>query len=90
MNKKELVDAVSDVIGIRKSDVSSVMEGIIDTVLNQLVGGDKVNISGLGSFYVVERGARMGRNPKTGEEVEVPAKKVAKFKPAAAMKNLFM
>lgn len=89
MNKADLVAAVSETMDVRKSDVSAVLEVTIDVILNSLMGGERVNISGLGAFYVVERNARVARNPKTGEEVQVAAKKVAKFKAAKALKELF-
>jgi len=83
MNKGELTDAVAKDVGISKAMAEKVLNSIIDTVTKSLKKGNKVSLVGFGTFSIVNRKARKGRNPQTGKEIEIPAKKVVKFKVGA-------
>ena len=83
MNKGELIDVVAKDAGISRAMAGKVLNSIIDTVTKALKEGDKVSLVGFGTFSIVNRKARKGRNPQTGEEIEIPAKKVVKFKVGA-------
>ena len=85
MNKRELIDEVSGKVGITKKGAGNVIDAIVETITNALSKGEKVALVGFGTFQVMKRKARRGRNPQTGEEIQIPAKKVPKFK---AGKNL--
>jgi len=85
MNKAELVEAVSDKTGITKKQARNVIDAITDTVKETLSKGERITLVDFGTFHVRQRKARKGRNPQTGEKLEIPAKKVAKFR---AGKNL--
>lgn len=80
MNKGELIDAVASDVGISKALAGKVLNSVIDTVTKSLKKGDKVALAGFGTFSVMKRKARTGRNPQTGKPIKIPAKKVAKFK----------
>ena len=88
MNKKELIKAVVETTGLSKKDVTAVVDDVFDKITEALKNGDKVKLSGFGNFEVRERAARKGRNPQTGEEIEIPASKVPAFKPAKQLKEL--
>jgi len=81
MNKAELVSAVSDKAGITKAQAAAALDTIISSVSGALRAGDKVTLVGFGTFSVVSRGARTGRNPRDNKPIKIAAKKVAKFKP---------
>ena len=87
MNKQALVDMVHEMIGGTKVQAEGVVEGMINAITTTLKKGDEVSIAGLGIFSVKARAARMARNPKTGEQVKVPATKVPKFRAAKALKD---
>ena len=88
MNKTELVKTISNNIeGATQKDVCVVLDTFMDVVKDTLVNGDKVALTGFGTFEVAERAARKGRNPKTGEEILIPASKAPKFKAGKALKN---
>ncbi len=87
MNKTELVNAVAEAAELSKKDATKAVEAVFDTILNALKNGDKVQLIGFGNFEVRERAARKGRNPQTGEEIEIPASKVPAFKPGKALKE---
>ena len=87
MNKAELVDAMADGAGISKADAKRALDAFIDTTSNALKKGDRVALVGFGSFSVSERAARKGRNPQTGKEITIKAKKVVKFKAGADLSN---
>ena len=80
MNKAELVEAVSDKAGITKKQAGSVIDAITDTVKETLSKGERITLVDFGTFHVMKRKAREGRNPRTGKKLEIPAKKVAKFR----------
>ena len=87
MNKTELIAAVTQSAGLTKKDTERVINAAIDVITASLTAGDKVQISGFGTFEVKEREARIGRNPHTREAVEIPATKVPAFKPSKALKD---
>lgn len=87
MNKAALVDWVHGKIGGTKVQAEEVVDGMIESIVSTLKKGDEVSIAGLGIFSVKARAARMARNPKTGEQVKVPATRVPKFRPAKALKD---
>jgi DNA-binding protein HU-beta len=80
MNKAELVDAIAAGSGISKADSKRALDAFIDATANALKAGDRVSLVGFGSFSVSERAERKGRNPQTGAEITIAAKKVVKFK----------
>ncbi len=81
MNKAELVSAVSDKAGITKAQAAAALDTVITSISAALRTGDKVTLVGFGTFSVVSRGARTGRNPRDNKPIKIAAKKVAKFKP---------
>ncbi len=85
MNKQELISAISVKAGLTKADAKKGLEATIDAVSEALKAGDKVALVGFGSFSVSARSARTGRNPQSGNEIKIPAKKVVKFKPGAEL-----
>ena len=87
MNKIELVDEIAGEVGLTKTNVSRVINAIIEVISDALFDGDKVVLVGFGTFRVRERKARRGRNPRTGEEIQIPAKKVPKFLPGKRLKE---
>lgn len=87
MNKAELVSAVAEKTGMSKKDSEKAVNAAFDTITEALAAGDKVQLVGFGAFEVKERGARIGLNPKTKEEIEIPASRVASFKVGKALKE---
>ncbi len=87
MNKAALVEWVHGKIGGTKVQAEEVVDGMMNAIISTLKKGDEVSIAGLGIFSVKARAARMARNPKTGEQVKVPATKVPKFRAAKAFKD---
>ena len=87
MNKAELVSAVAEKTGMSKKDSEKAVNAAFDTITEALAAGDKVQLVGFGAFEVKERGARIGRNPKTKEEIEIPASRVDSFKVGKALKE---
>ena len=80
MTKAELVGKIAEDAGITKIAAAAALDSFIDGVTKALKGGDKLTLVGFGTFSVSKRAARVGRNPFTGEEIKIKAKKVAKFK----------
>lgn len=80
MNKAELIDAIASGAKITKADAARALDATIDAVSKALKKGDRISLVGFGSFSVGKRNARIGRNPQTGKEIKIPAKKVVKFK----------
>jgi len=80
MTKKELIDKVAEKTALNKTTVNSALDGIFEVLKGSLAEGDRITMLGFGTFSVAERAQRKGRNPRTGEEITIPAKKVAKFK----------
>ena len=87
MNKTELIAAVAENAGLTKKDSERVVNAAIDAITSALAGGEKVQISGFGSFEVKHRQARVGRNPHTKEAIEIPATRVPAFKASKALKD---
>ena len=88
MNKKQLIEKMVEKTGLSKKDTELFLKSFIETVEEELKDGGKIQLVGFGSFEVVERAARKGRNPRTKEEIDIPASKAPKFKPASAFKKL--
>ncbi len=89
MNRKELVDALSSKTGKSKKDANEFVDAFLAIVTDELKNGGSVNLVGFGSFKVVERPAREARNPRTGEKVKVPARKVPVFKAGKGLRDQF-
>ncbi|MBK9155783.1 MAG: integration host factor subunit beta [Chloracidobacterium sp.] len=88
MTKADLVEKVAKEAEMTKKDTEQLVEIIFDSIVETLNSGEKIELRGFGSFRVRERNSRKGRNPKTGESVEIPAKRVAYFKPGKELKEL--
>src|ERR1041384_2733860 len=88
MTKADLVEEVSRVTELTRKDSEVIVDTLFESVIKALRTGDKLEVRGFGSFRVRQRNARVGRNPKTGEKVEVPAKRVPYFKPSKELKGL--
>ncbi|MCC5923236.1 MAG: HU family DNA-binding protein [Crocinitomicaceae bacterium] len=87
MNKAELIDAMAAEAGLSKADAKKALDGFINATSSALKSGDRVSLIGFGSFSISERSARTGRNPQTGKEIQIAAKKVVKFKAGAELSN---
>jgi DNA-binding protein HU-beta len=87
MNKADIISKVHEVLGTTKADAERAVECMIDSISASLKRGDEVSIAGLGIFSAKMRPARQGRNPRTGESIEVPAMRVPKFRAAKALKD---
>ena len=87
MNKAELIAAVAEKTGLSKKDSEKAVNAAFDTIAANLEVGEKVQLVGFGAFDVKERGVRMGRNPKTKKEIEIPASRVPQFKAGKALKE---
>ena len=88
MTKADLVEEVAKVTELTRKDSEVIVDTLFESVIKALRAGDKLEVRGFGSFRVRQRNARVGRNPKTGEKVEVPAKRVPYFKPSKELKDL--
>ena len=88
MTKADLTEKISGLTGIAHKDAVIVVATVFDNVARALIAGDKVEIPGFGSFRTRQRKPRVGRNPKTGERVEVPAKKIPLFRPTEELNGL--
>lgn len=80
MNKAQLVDRMADAAGVSRSAADKALAGLLEAVSETLESGERVTLVGFGTFSVTERKARSGRNPRTGESIEIPARKIVKFK----------
>ncbi|MCZ2259469.1 HU family DNA-binding protein [Sporosarcina sp. G11-34] len=87
MNKSELINSVAEAAGLSKKDGTKAVEAVFDTIQSTLANGDKVQVIGFGTFEVRERAARKGRNPQSGEEIDIAASKVPAFKAGKALKD---
>ena len=87
MNKTELIAAAAEQAGLTKKDTEKVINAALDAITAALVKGDKVQVSGFGIFEVKEREARMGRNPRTGETMEIAASRMPAFKASKTLKD---
>ena len=88
MTKADLIEEVSRLAELTRKDSEIIVETIFDSVVRALRSGDKIEIRGFGSFRTRQRKPRVGRNPKTGARVEVPAKKIPYFKPSKELKDV--
>ncbi len=85
MNKSELVSAIAEASGLTKADSEKALNATTEAIKNALAKGKSIQLIGFGTFSISERSARTGRNPQTGKEIQIAAKKVAKFKPGKAL-----
>ncbi len=88
MNKKELIAAVAEASEVSKKDAEKVIQAFTEVVADELKKGEKIQLVGFGTFEVSERGERVGRNPKSGEEMVIAASKTPKFKAGKALKDI--
>jgi len=88
MTKVELIDKVAEGLGLPKREIEKMLDKLISTIQNALKDGKKVSVAGLGTFVVKEKKARTARNPKTGEQVQVAAKRAPKFRPGKELKEI--
>jgi len=87
MNKSELIDAIADASDLSKTDAARSLSGFIDSVTGALKKGDTVSLIGFGTFSVKDRAARQGRNPQTGETIQIKAAKIPSFKAGKGLKD---
>lgn len=87
MNKNELIESVVNSTDLKKKDAEAAVNTVLETITDTLAEGDKVTLIGFGTFEVRERKARKGRNPATGEEIDIPASKSPAFKAGKALKD---
>lgn len=88
MNKAELIEAIASEANMTKADAKKALDAFIDTTSKALKKGDRISLVGFGSFSVSKRAARKGRNPQSGKEIQIPAKKVVKFKPGSELADM--
>ncbi|MCD8082784.1 MAG: HU family DNA-binding protein [Clostridiales bacterium] len=88
MNKQELVAAIAEQSGLSRKDADAALKAFVEVVSGALKDGDRVQLIGFGTFEVSERGARTGRNPRSGETIEIAASKSPKFKAGKALRDL--
>jgi len=87
MNKSELISAIAEESGLSKADAGRALDATISSVTNALTGGDSISLIGFGTFAVKERSARAGRNPQTGETIQIKASKIPSFKAGKTLKD---
>jgi DNA-binding protein HU-beta len=90
MTKAELVEKIAEKTGLTKNDVAVTVDTFLDSIKSAMENGNNIEIRGFGAFKIKERKARKARNPRTGEEVPVPSRKVPVFKPSNEFKNVVM
>ena len=88
MNKKDIIDFVTEETGLQRKDSKAAIEATVKAIHMALVKGKKVQMTGLGTFDLNRRQARIGRNPQTGDKVKIKAKTVLKFRPSKTLKDL--
>ena len=88
MTKADIIENTYEKVGISKKETATVVQTIFDILKDKLEGGENIKISGFGSFVVRQKQTRRGRNPQTGEEIEISARKVITFKPSNVLKDL--
>ena len=88
MNKSELIAVTAETTGLTKKDAERVLNAALDAITASLIRGEKVQLSGFGTFEAKEREARVGRNPHTKEAIQIPATRVPDFKPSKALKDI--
>ena len=87
MTKADLVNAIYERVGFSKKESARIVELVFDIIKETLSDGEKIKISGFGNFVVREKRSRVGRNPQTGEEIEISARRVLTFKPSQVLRN---
>lgn len=87
MTKADIIQNVHDKLGFSKKDSAEIVESVFDIMKENLTRSEKIKISGFGNFVVKEKKARKGRNPQTGEEIEISSRKVLTFKPSQALRR---
>ena len=87
MNKSELIEAVADAAGLTKADAGRAIDATVAAITDTLSRGDSLSLIGSGTFSISERAARTGRNPRTGEAIQIKAAKLPKFKAGKALKD---
>ncbi len=87
MNKNDLIASVADSAGLSKSDASNAVDAVLQAITDGLAGGGEIRLVGFGTFSVANRAATTGRNPRTGEAIQIPASKQPKFKAGKALKD---
>ncbi|KRT54513.1 HU family DNA-binding protein [endosymbiont of Ridgeia piscesae] len=87
MNKTELIESIADAADISKAAAGRALEGMVEAITETLKSGDQVSLVGFGTFSVKERAARQGRNPQTGETIQIAASKTPSFKAGKALKD---
>ncbi|MDP4185407.1 MAG: HU family DNA-binding protein [Bacteroidota bacterium] len=87
MNKAQLIDAIAAEAGLTKADAKKALDALVKSTTDALKNGDRVALIGFGTFAVSTRTERSGRNPQTGKEITIPAKKVVKFKPGSELND---
>jgi DNA-binding protein HU-beta len=87
VTKSEFVDRIAESTGLSKNDAAAAVDAFLDTIEEVLSRGSEVTFSGFGKFHVAERGAREGRNPQTGEPMQIPASKVPRFSAGSGLKK---
>ncbi|MFB9758781.1 HU family DNA-binding protein [Ectobacillus funiculus] len=87
MNKTDIINNVAEQVELTKKDATKAVDAVFDTIFSALKTGDNVQLIGFGNFEIRDRAARIGRNPQTGEEIEIAASKMPAFKPGKALKE---
>jgi DNA-binding protein HU-beta len=87
MSKQDFVDKVANEAGLSKKDAGAAVDAVLKTIEDELKGGGEVTFTGFGKFHVAERGAREGRNPRTGESMQIAATKVPRFTAGSGLKK---
>ena len=87
MTKADVVESVCKEVGFSKKDSAEMVEMVFDTLKDTLEKGEKIKLSGFGNFVVREKKSRVGRNPQTGQEIEISARRVLTFRPSQVLKN---
>ena len=88
MNKTDLINTVAGETGLSKVDTEKAIKATIDAISTELTAGGSITLVGFGTFSVMERKARMGKNPRTGESIKIPAKRVPKFKSGKSLTEM--
>ncbi len=88
MNKNDLIATVANDTGLSKAEATRSVDSVLDSITKALTGGGEVRLVGFGTFSVVQRKASQGRNPRTGEKIQIPASKQPKFKAGKALKEV--
>ena len=87
MNKDDLIGKVASSVGLSKADAANSVDAVFSNITSALKGGNEVRLVGFGTFLVANRAATTGRNPRTGESIQIPAKKVPKFRAGKSLKE---